>query len=79
MNKKLINIKNTAQLAVKFSQENNLSDEETIKHFISNLKEQHITLNNWFNVDNDLLRYETENWFWIIRRIRNNYHLYEKK
>lgn len=27
----------------------------------------------WFDID-DLLRqnYETENWFWLVRRIRNN-------
>lgn len=49
-----------------------LSDEETINWFVEQMKNNKISLKGWFAIDDEIRKnYETENWFWIIRRVRN--------
>lgn len=54
-----------------------LSSEETVKWFVDQMKANRIPTDGWFSIDDEIRKeHEIANWFWIIRTIRNNMHVY---
>jgi len=64
-------VMNTAKILNEQFKNGEITEEETISAMIkwavnSNCKDF------WFDIDDLLLKkYETENWFWLVRRLRN--------